>query len=61
MHIALVNILAEAVTIRVEPRVTDASVTRVQVLAGTVGADAWYHRALVDVGTIVVFGRSRGT
>lgn len=60
MHITFIDIPADAISVGMEARVTDALVPRLQVLAGAVRTDAGDHGALVDVGTSVVFAGAFG-
>lgn len=54
MHFALINIPANAVSVDMETSVTETPEARVQVLASTVGTNAWRLVALVDVHAAVV-------
>lgn len=58
MHVALVNIPANAIGIRMISRVADALVSGLQVLAGAVRTDSRNHSALIDIGTAVVLART---
>lgn len=61
MHIALVNIPADAISVGMEAGVAEAAVAGLQVLAGAVLAHARDHGALVDVGAAVVLTGTRRT
>lgn len=61
MHIALINIFADAIAIGMEARVANAPIPGVQILAGPVGAYPGDHCALVDVRAVVVLARTVGT
>lgn len=61
MHITFINIPANSISVRVEPRVADTLVAWLQVLAGAVRTDARDHGTLVDISSSVVFTRAFGT
>lgn len=58
MHITFINIPANSISVRMEPRVADTLVAWLQVLAGAVRTDARDHGTLVDVSSSVVFTRA---
>lgn len=59
MHIALVNVPANIVNIRMESRVTDTPVPWLQVFTSSVLANARDHLALINVRSTVVFAGAR--
>lgn len=61
MHITFINIPADSISIRMEPRVAYTLVSWLQVLAGAVRTDARDHGTLVDISSSVVFTRAFGT
>lgn len=61
VHITFINIPTDSISIGMEPRVTNALVSWLQVLAGAVRTDARDHRTLIDVCASVVLTRAFGT
>lgn len=60
MHVALVNVPADAVSVGMVPRVADTLVPRLQVLTSPVGTDSGDHRTFVDIRATVVFTAAFG-